>query len=73
MKLDDILARAPFWVAVAFAVAGAEERPVGADSSLLILLRDPQVVRRVLELSRCLAPITLRVVDLDALRGLALA
>ena len=47
MKLDDILARAPFWVAVAFAVAGAEERPVGADSSLLILLRDPQVVRRV--------------------------
>ena len=59
MKLDDILACAPFWVAVAFAVAGAEERPVGADSSLLILLRDPQVVRRVLEL--CLAPITLRI------------
>ena len=44
MKLDDILARAPL---VAFAVAGAEERPVGADSSLLILLREPQVVRRV--------------------------
>ena len=59
MKLDDILARTPFRVAVAFAVAGAEERPVGADSSLLILLRDPQLVRRVLEL--CLAPITLRI------------
>jgi hypothetical protein len=43
----------------AFAVAGAEERPDGADSRLLTLLRDPQGVRRVLEL--CLAAATLRV------------